>query len=396
MRDLPRFNILLVDDDPESHTLVRKYLSLIENSQYQLDSVYDFDSAISRLRDPSYEYDAILLDHYLGDHTGIEILRELEVAPLVPPVIILTGNDDKKLDAEALSLGASDFLVKTQINPALLDRALRYAMEHRRNERLIVLKQRDIASKLKLAAMGEMASVITHEMDDPLMVIQSRAILIQSVAALNPAIDPKIRDAAMDIILMIQQVTNIKSGLRRQFVTSEGSVAEKVDLRILLSEAIRLSETRRKQARTSVSLSIEAECDFTCRPTEISQVLVTLLNNAAEAVAPLETRWIRLETKCEGGALVISITDSGGGISSQDAEKLFDPFYTSKSDGIGMGLGLSRKIIETHGGTLEIDDSSKNTRFVIRLPLNPMMNLKFSDSLKNRNAPEPSSPDAFH
>jgi len=195
-----RIRILLIDDDPESHVAVREFLSRIENPEYVLDSVYEFDSAVARLRDPAHLYDAILLDHYLGEHTGIEILRELQITPLLPPVIVLTGSDDKALDHEAMSLGASDFLVKSQINPALLDRSIRYAIEHRKNERRIVLKQREIASKL---------------MGDPLSVIRSRALSIQRLVQEDPNANPKIREASADIIAMVRRMTDLKNkGLR--------------------------------------------------------------------------------------------------------------------------------------------------------------------------------------
>jgi C4-dicarboxylate-specific signal transduction histidine kinase len=97
---------------------------------------------------------------------------------------------------------------------------------------------------------------------------------------------------------------------------------------------------------------------------------VNLLNNACDAVQNLSERWIRFDVSANEREVILSITDSGKGISEATRRKLFQPFFTTKDPGKGTGLGLnlSRNIAEQHGGSLELDLKSPNTRFVLRLP----------------------------
>ena len=106
------------------------------------------------------------------------------------------------------------------------------------------------------------------------------------------------------------------------------------------------------------------------RSTQISQVLLNLLNNAYDAVEPLNERWVRLETKDVGDRFQFIVTDSGTGVSLDLQEKIFNPFFTTKdpSRGTGLGLSISRNIISDHGGSMRINRSSPHTQFIAEIP----------------------------
>jgi C4-dicarboxylate-specific signal transduction histidine kinase len=107
-----------------------------------------------------------------------------------------------------------------------------------------------------------------------------------------------------------------------------------------------------------------------CRPIQISQVILNLLNNASDALEFSSVRWIRLQVKQVAATVYISVTDSGPGISLSIQSRLMQPFATTKAPGRGTGLGLSlsKQMIEEHDGTLFVDWKSEATRFVIQLP----------------------------
>ena len=109
---------------------------------------------------------------------------------------------------------------------------------------------------------------------------------------------------------------------------------------------------------------------FQGRGTEISQVLVNLLNNADDAISKMPEKWIKLSVQNRSDWLEIRVTDSGHGIPPGDQKKLFQPFFTTKEIGKGTGLGLSisHGIVKNHGGELTLDTTSPNTCFVVRLP----------------------------
>lgn len=122
-----------------------------------------------------------------------------------------------------------------------------------------------------------------------------------------------------------------------------------------------------------IELSLESttsEFAVECRPTQISQAILNLLNNAFDAVENLAEKWVRVSVKDMGVALTVAVTDSGKGIPKNIRNKILQPFFTTKEVGKGTGLGLSisRGIVAGHGGQLFIDASAPNTSFVIRLP----------------------------
>lgn len=125
-------NVLLVDDDKDDYVLTRDMLSEISNASYKLDWVTTYDEALAALNQSGH--DICLLDYRLGQYTGLELLRTAVGKGCRAPVILLTGQGDHDVDMAAMKAGASDYLVKGQINAPLLERAIRYAIERKRNE----------------------------------------------------------------------------------------------------------------------------------------------------------------------------------------------------------------------------------------------------------------------
>ena len=111
---------------------------------------------------------------------------------------------------------------------------------------------------------------------------------------------------------------------------------------------------------------------FACRSAQISQVLLNLLNNAFDAISPFANKWIQIDVNpISEERFQVIVTDSGKGIPAEIADKLMQPFFTTKDVGKGTGLGLSVSlgIAQGHGGTLTLDKNCSNTRFVLELPL---------------------------
>jgi signal transduction histidine kinase len=107
------------------------------------------------------------------------------------------------------------------------------------------------------------------------------------------------------------------------------------------------------------------------RPSQVSQVVLNLINNSADAIEGSPNPWIIVDVVATGTSLFLSIMDSGKGIPEEIAKKIMNPFFTTKEVGKGTGLGLSigKGIIEGHGGKLYLDRNSPHTKFIIELPL---------------------------
>lgn len=128
--------ILLVDDDEDDYILTKDMLDQVNGTSYDVVWVSSYEEALISISQNCY--DACLFDYRLGTHTGLDLLRDAVTAGCKAPIILLTGQDDRGIDTEAIKTGASDYLSKSEINSSLLERSLRYAIERKRTEDRII------------------------------------------------------------------------------------------------------------------------------------------------------------------------------------------------------------------------------------------------------------------
>jgi two-component system, cell cycle sensor histidine kinase and response regulator CckA len=137
--------VLLVDDDEDDYIITRDLISRIGDRRYRLDWINNYEDALAAIRRGGH--DICLLDYRLGERTGLELLRESQSFTGRPPMILLTGQGDHEIDIEAMKAGAADYLIKGQLSAAVLDRAIRYAIEGRRAEESL-RRERDLISRV--------------------------------------------------------------------------------------------------------------------------------------------------------------------------------------------------------------------------------------------------------
>ncbi len=243
--------------------------------------------------------------------------------------------------------------------------------ERKKNERLIAEQQMMIVQASKMSSLGEMASSIAHEINNPLQVILGRCELVDLIAS-----DPKRNDELVSSVQLIdkmsQRIYKIIRGLQSLARDQRHDAKESADFRDIVRETLDLCEQRIKVGVTSFEVpEFQGLVPLLCHPTQISQVLLNLLNNSYDEVGGKPNAWIKLEFQRTGEALTFSVTDSGTGIPADVAERMFAPFFTTKPVGKGTGIGLSvsKSLCEAHGGTLSLDRKCPNTRFVVMLPL---------------------------
>lgn len=123
--------VLLVDDDEEDFIIARDLFEGIDHYRYELDWVDNYEEALEEIR--RQRHDVYLLDYHLGARDGLTLLREALRHGCLAPMIMLTGQGGRQVDLDAMRLGAYDYLVKGQITSAVLERSLRYAMQHARS-----------------------------------------------------------------------------------------------------------------------------------------------------------------------------------------------------------------------------------------------------------------------
>lgn len=241
----------------------------------------------------------------------------------------------------------------------------------RANELLQHERAKSVAAS-KMASLGEMASGIAHEINNPLTIISARAGQLKSRIEKNNVDLPQFAQDLDRIEVTVHRIAKIIRGLRSFSRNGEEDPFTRCSLKQIFEEALELC--RERFTRTGVTIeSLDCEdVEIECRSVQILQVLVNLLNNSFDAVISLpQPKWIRLTCKTESNRVVIRVKDSGHGIPSDIVDRLMEPFFTTKpvGQGTGLGLSISKGIIEEHHGKFWVNTESRNTEFVLELPL---------------------------
>lgn len=223
----------------------------------------------------------------------------------------------------------------------------------------------------KMAALGEMAGGIAHEINNPLTVIQGRAFQIKQILDSATIDENKIREAAESIARTAEKIAGIIRSLRSFSREGSSDPLSFVTVKQLIDETLEFCRTRFYNHGVEVEIApFDPDLEIECRVIEIQQVLLNLLNNAFDAIQNLPEKWIRLSVENQDNVIEFRVTDSGKGIPPKIAAHIMKPFFTTKevNKGTGLGLSISLEIIKSHHGELFLDSSQSNTTFVFRLP----------------------------
>jgi C4-dicarboxylate-specific signal transduction histidine kinase len=216
-----------------------------------------------------------------------------------------------------------------------------------------------------------MSGGIAHEINNPLTVIQARSFQLTQMVE-QGKIDPeKIKQAAESISKTADKIAKIIKSLRAFSREGEQDAFEFVSAKTLVEETLEFCKTRFYNYGVELFLTeIDEDLEIECRIIQIEQVLLNLLNNSFDAAQKSEEKWIRVEANEYGDYIDIKVIDSGPRIPDEVAEKIMQPFFTTKELGKGTGLGLSISsgIMKNHKGDLFLDRTASNTTFVMRLP----------------------------
>jgi C4-dicarboxylate-specific signal transduction histidine kinase len=234
-------------------------------------------------------------------------------------------------------------------------------------------QQHSIIAAAKTSALGEMAGQAAHEINTPLGTIVLTTEFLKSQLEEDAKVDPLLFSNQLDLILKVaSKVARIINSMRKLAGQGGNDVISSISVQSLMDDTLLLCDGRFKKEgiKLEVSYAEVASREIECMPSEVSQILVNLLNNARDAVSSNREKWVRLSINDENDSFHMSVTDSGAGISAENQLKLFTPNFTTKSlnQGTGFGLSISRKIAERHGGKLSLDSENANTSFSLKLP----------------------------
>jgi PAS domain S-box-containing protein len=230
-----------------------------------------------------------------------------------------------------------------------------------------------MTSNSKMAALGEMAGGVAHEINNPLSIIVGKCGTVRTLVNQPDFNREKITAELEKISSTAGRIAKITTGLLAFSRAGDQDLPGKPLIREIIEEttAFCMEKFKVRDVRLKIDYGEIGNVAITCRQSQVSQVLLNLLNNSLEEVQALSEKWVHLKVSLMEKHIEFSVTDSGHGISPTVVEKIFQPFFTTKPVGRGTGLGLSisKGIVESHGGKIEYDAKSRNTRFVFTLPL---------------------------
>jgi len=270
--------------------------------------------------------------------------------------------------------GVAWFGISTVVysSATLLFYVIRYQREVTLYKKRIEDQSVTMLQHAKMSSLGEMAAGVAHEINNPLGIIMGYAAHLFREMTLGTPVTDRMIDKVGKITKTTERIGKIVNALRTFSREAENDPFQGANVRAIVEDALYFCSENFKLHKIEIRVVGDGDIDFHCRQTQICQVLVNLINNSFEAVQKLPEKWVEISVAGPtDGRFQISITDSGKGISEKIADKIMQPFFTTKEIGKGTGLGLSvsKGIIESHQGTLFLDSNCPNTRFVVDLPM---------------------------
>ncbi len=396
--------ILLADDDSISLRLLE---NLLKKTEHELILANDGDEAWTRLQQ-SPRPDIALLDWMMPGLDGLEIIKKLRQGqdPSFVYIILVTSNNMPEDITAGLDAGANDYITKPfnkeelksriDVGCRVVDYELSLKVKNEElsrfsseMEQLAQTRAQQLVQADRMITLGTMAAGIAHEINNPLTVIHGNLGLIKgfwkangekayrqylSAIATDDSAFYHQPDEVLEMILTasgsVKRIRNIIDGMR-SFSHGQGGTVEEYAPAQCIEDAIQICMPKVKHlggVKTEV-----AKVDFLSKgnPVQITQALVNLIANAADALAGQKDPEICATLTGRNHHFEITVQDNGPGINSEHLEDLWSPFFTTKPVGKGTGLGLAitKKIITEHGGTITVTSSPETgTCFKIILP----------------------------
>jgi signal transduction histidine kinase len=364
-------NILLVEDSPVDALLLRTALEDAHRMNFAMVHAERLSEAISQLQQA--RFDVVVLDMGLPDSWGLEGLRQLRGAYPDMPILLLTGIDDEEVAIAAMQEGAQDYLVKARMEGQGLTRAIRYAIERKRGE---TLQRAKVAAEEANDAKDHFLAVLSHELRTPLTPVLTTASMLEA--------DQQLPANLREDIAMIRRNVELEARLIDDLLDVTRIARGKLELR---KEQVQLCDVVRRAVEVckpdiiarrlefGVDIGPEAPYVVEADAARLLQVFWNLLKNAIKFTPHGGCVGIRCR-KVEG-YVDAEVNDSGVGMEPAALGRIFNAFeqgdrsVTRHFGGLGLGLAISRAIVELHGGTVTATSPGRNqgSTFHVRLPL---------------------------
>ncbi|HUL59710.1 MAG TPA: sensor histidine kinase [Anaeromyxobacteraceae bacterium] len=215
-----------------------------------------------------------------------------------------------------------------------------------------------VAHLNRVGAVGELAGSLAHELNSPLGAVLNNAQAARRMIARVPGYSKEVRESLDDIVQDARRAGEVIRRMRA-VLRREDLRPVPVDVAAVIRDAVRLVEADARDRDVVLAVDVEPELPpVSGDDVQLAQVVLNLVMNGMDALArtPREHRRIAIRAAARHGQVEVIVVDSGSGIAVAERERVFEPFYSSKPAGLGLGLAISRSIVEAHGGSIAVDD----------------------------------------
>ena len=375
-------NVLLVDDEASIRLTMGEFL---KRAGYSVLLEPDYDRAVRHLAE---NLDVAVIDINLAGKSGIQLLHKLSSSDVYVPVIMITGEPNWSVLPEIVRAGAYDFIAKPIVKDVLLNAVARAAekkrltdekrrleeeikryaeeLETRVAERTaeLVETHKQLVAQERIAALGRAAAQVAHEVKNPLSGLLLYALHLKSTATNFSENEINLLDKIVRTINHLNSRVEQILGFARpvSLTTHDGNLNQ------IVTDILELLRPQLTANQVEVHLSLAEEgAHAMIDEASMRGALMNLMLNAVEAMPDGGLLSISVEQTDE--TLRLEIADTGSGIGEEQATKIFEPFYTTKEQGLGLGMPYSKKIIDQHGGTISLSSQlGKGTTITIVIP----------------------------
>ena len=364
--------VLIVEDsDDDAAMLLRE----LKHGGY--DPVHELvetaEAMSSTLAENAWEI--VIADYSMPRFSSEAALKTLQKSGLDIPFIILSGVMGEDAAVDAMKAGAQDYVFKgnmARLIPAV-QRELQEAGIRRENRDLeaaneqILKSQDELVRMEKLAAIGQLSGGVAHDLRTPLGVILNSVYTLNKWLEAHPEIasNKRIAKCVSTISAQVTRVNNVVTDML-DFARVNSPALLPVLIRDLIDESLSMVD---RPPNVEIVKDYQRKMPKVMADTDmLSRVFINLLNNANEAM-PSGGR-LAISTRSVDGYAEIKFEDSGTGISQVDLDKIFDPLFTTKMKGTGLGLAVCHQVMANHGGSINVSrNPDRGVTFMMRLPL---------------------------
>jgi signal transduction histidine kinase len=366
---LDQLKILIVDDEEADRRTVRRLLRT-SGMETQITEAANYEEAKEKMSNNLF--DCVFIDYLLPDQDGLTLVREIRQQGVKIPLIVLTGHGDEEIAVDMMKAGASDYLSKFRLSPSRLNQAMRNALRiYKAEQETVIAKQ----EKEHLAKQKEdFIARMTHDLRTPLLSANHILELFQE--GLYGEITPEMSRVIQVIIRSNKNLLEMVSNLLEVYFHENGEKKlnlTKFKIVDLLGELCQELATLAGEKGLELSLNAEntGEVFLTGDRLELRRVFSNLIGNGIKFTEQGYVKIDLIAATEEDAFVTIVIEDTGIGIAAEELPRIFDRLYSGsqESSTSGLGLYLSRRIIDAHGGTIIVtSELGRGSRFSVRLP----------------------------